>query len=96
MTRFEAESLGTQIITSKHKQKNTSKNRRLSGANDPFRSREPQHTDYYEQTQTKKPPKNKRLSGANDPIRTGDLLITSELLYRLSHISIHHLYNYIT
>ncbi len=50
MTRFKAESLGTQIITSKHKQKNTSKNRRLSGANDPFRSREPQHTDYYEQT----------------------------------------------
>ena len=25
--------------------------------------------------------------GATDPIRTGDLLITSELLYRLSHSS---------
>ena len=26
--------------------------------------------------------------GAGDPIRTDDLLITSELLYRLSHTSI--------
>lgn len=28
------------------------------------------------------------LTGAGDPIRTDDLLITSELLYRLSHTSI--------
>ena len=28
------------------------------------------------------------LIGATDPIRTGDLLITSELLYLLSHSSI--------
>ena len=27
--------------------------------------------------------------GANGRIRTGDLFITSELLYQLSHISIH-------
>ena len=27
------------------------------------------------------------LTGAGDPIRTDDLLITSELLYRLSHSS---------
>ena len=33
-------------------------------------------------------------AGASDPIRTGDLLITSELLYLLSHTSITHiLYN---
>ena len=25
-------------------------------------------------------------TGANDPIRTGDLLITNELLYRLSYV----------
>ena len=32
--------------------------------------------------------KNKSFSGATDPIRTGDLLITSELLYQLSHSSV--------
>ena len=41
---------------------------------------------YSETTENKKAPNESEL-GANDGTRTHDLLITNQLLYRLSHIS---------